>query len=116
MSGALAVLSGEAAEQAVADRYRRDGYLLRDRRYRRQGGEIDLIMSDAAQIVFIEVKKARDFDTAAARLRPAQRARLDRTARHYLAQMPGGQDTCCRFDVALVDAVGRVQVIANAFA
>lgn len=115
MSGALSTLSGGAAEQAVAERYRAEGYLMRDRHYRRQGGEIDLIMSDAKELIFIEVKKARDFDQAATRLRPAQRQRLERMAQRYLAQFPDGQDTPCRFDVALVDATGRVRIIPNAF-
>ncbi|WP_193140541.1 MULTISPECIES: YraN family protein [unclassified Meridianimarinicoccus] len=115
MSGALAVHAGLAAEESVADCYRNNGYLMRDRRWKRRGGEIDLVMSDGKTVVFIEVKKARSFAQAAESLRPAQMRRLTRTAQTYLGQLPGGQDTDCRFDVALVDDVGRVEILPNAF-
>ncbi|MEV8465783.1 YraN family protein [Fluviibacterium sp. DFM31] len=114
MSGALAVHAGLAAEDSVADCYRECGYLMRDRRWKRRGGEIDLVMSDGKTLVFIEVKKARSFARAAESLRLAQMQRLNRTAQSYLGQLPGGQDTDCRFDVALVDEVGRVEILSNA--
>lgn len=116
MTGAIATFAGRSAEQAVADKYRDDGFLLRDRNYRRRGGEIDLVMSDSDQLVFVEVKKAKDFETAATRIVPAQKKRLTNMALRYLSTMPEGLNTSCRFDVALVDAVGRIAVVPNAFA
>lgn len=115
MSGGLAYHAGLAAEDSVASCYRNQGYLVRDRRWRQRGGEIDLIVSDGKTVVFVEVKKSRSLGRAAAALRPGQIQRLDRTARAYLGQLPRGQDTDCRFDVALVDEGGRVEVLSNAF-
>lgn len=115
MSAALAYHSGMAAEQGVADHYRAEGYLVRNRRWRRRGGELDLVVSDGKTIVFVEVKKSRSMDQAAGHLSRAQKGRLEDCARVYLGQLPAGQDTDCRFDLALVDGQGRIEVHPNAF-
>ena len=39
-----------------------------------------------------------------------------RAAETYLGGEPGGTDTPARFDVALVDAMGRFEIIENALA
>jgi len=41
--------------------------------------------------------------------------RICRSAAAYLAGEPMGQDTEMRFDVALVDGCGRIDIIENAF-
>ena len=41
--------------------------------------------------------------------------RLYASAEEYLGQMPNGSLTDVRFDVALVNALGEVRIIENAF-
>ncbi len=67
------------------------------------------------QLVFVEVKKSRDFATAAARITEAQIGRIHNAAASFLAGMPLGQNTETRFDAALVNELGDVEIIENAF-
>lgn len=115
MSGLVSHCAGLSGEAAVAARYGADGAVVRARRWRGGGGEIDLIFEQAGSIVFVEVKQARDFARAATRVSPAQQARLMAAAEVYLGSLPGGVPRDCRFDVALVDGAGRVEIIPNAF-
>ncbi len=75
-----------------------------------------LVCGTVAQgLVFVEVKKSQTFDSAAARISKRQIDRICASAAQYLAQEPGGQLTNVRFDAALVDATGAVQIVENAF-
>ncbi len=112
---AVSYHAGQAAEQIVAADYERRGYRIRQRRWRGRAGEIDLIAEGPEGLVFIEVKKSRSFDSAAARITPRQIARITASAMQFLDGEPAGQLTDMRFDAALVDAVGAVQIIENAF-
>ena len=47
---------GSLGEQIAADHLRDAGYLIVDRNFRTQRGEIDLVVADAEAIVFCEVK------------------------------------------------------------
>ncbi len=115
MSGITGYLAGLSAEAAVEALYVRAGHALAARRWRGKAGEIDLIFRDGDGFIFVEVKKSRDFAAAAARLSPRQMQRLCIAAQEFLADAPRGLDTPMRLDVALVDGVGRVEVIENAF-
>jgi len=115
MSGAVSFHGGLAAEDIGARDYEQRGMPIVDRRWRRQGGEIDLIACRGEGFVFIEVKKSRHHRGAAERLSPAQMQRIYAGASEYLAETPLGQNTDARFDVALVDQSGRLQIIENAF-
>ena len=84
------------------------------RRWRSEAGEIDLIARKDGVVVFVEVKRAKDFATAARRLAPQQAARIMASAELFLGGEPEGTDTPARVDVALVDAQGAVKIIENA--
>lgn len=114
IAGGLAWQAGVAAEHAVIDRYARDGHAIIARRWRGGGGEIDVVARGPGGIVFIEVKKSRDFASAAARLGQRQIARIFDAAAAFLAGECLGLDTPVRFDVALVDGRGMIEVIENA--
>ncbi len=113
--GLRAYLSGEAAEARVAQDYERRGCSVARRRWRGKGGEIDLIVRQGADVIFVEVKSARDFATAADRLGARQMARLYTAASEFLEGEPAGQLTGARFDVALVDRRGAFEIVENAF-
>lgn len=115
MSGATAYASGLAAEDSVWDDYLDRGHELAARRWRCGAGEIDLIARKNGEVIFIEVKKARDFAQAAARLGARQMRRIALAAEAFLGGEPLGTNTPARFDVALVDGQGRMEILENAF-
>lgn len=115
MTGATSYHAGRVAEDIVAEDYRRRGYAPCQKRWRGRGGEIDLITRQGETVVFIEVKKSRSHARAAQLLRPAQIARLHIAAQEFLAGEPKGLLTDVRFDVALVDGQGRIDILENAF-
>ena len=113
MTGMTSYMAGLVAEDVVAAHYCRSGLAVGGRRWRGSLGEIDLILRDGAALVFVEVKRARDFARAAERMTRAQLERIWSTASEFLAGEPRGQLTEARVDLALVDGMGRVRVIEN---
>ncbi|PID35636.1 MAG: hypothetical protein CR993_09250 [Rhodobacterales bacterium] len=116
MSGLISYLNGKAAEDNVEAEYGRRGMDSERKRFRGGGGEIDLILRDGEGFVFVEVKRARDFARAAARLSMAQFSRIQRAALAFVANQPKGMLTEMRFDLALVDEAGRCKIIENVMA
>ena len=114
MSGSMSYHAGVAAEEAVARLYVASGHAIAARRWRGRGGEIDVIAETACQTIFVEVKKADTHAQAAERLGPRQIGRLQDAAGEYMGTLPDGMLSDVRFDVALVDAMGRVEVLENA--
>ncbi len=102
------------AEDQVAALYQRRGGKIAARRWRGTGGEIDLIVREADRVVFIEVKRADTLALAAERLSERQMARICAAASEFIGGEPFGQDTDMRFDLALVDGSGRIEIIENA--
>lgn len=85
------------------------------RNYRCKGGELDLIMQQADELVFIEVRLRRHtaFGGAAASVDQRKQRRLVHAAQHYLqhARWTGP----CRFDVIGLDGKSTPDWIKNAF-
>lgn len=109
-------LSGEAAEGAVARLYESAGHRIAARRWRGRWGEIDLIARDATSVIFIEVKKAATHARAAERLGWPQIRRIQAAAQEFLDGEPLRSLTDVRFDLALVDSLGRIELRQNALA
>ena len=116
MNGKVNYLAGMAAEDAVAADYAKRGHPVAARRWRGSRGELDLVLRDGERLIVVEVKKARDFANAAMHLTRAQVARIHGAASEYVAGEPKGQLTDLRFDVALVDATGQIEIIENYWA
>lgn len=112
--GRTADLSGRMAEEGVQRLYLQRGAQVLATRWRGQGAEIDLIVQDGPDLVFVEVKASRSHTDAALHLLPAQMRRITQAALEYCDRHGIGQ-VAMRFDVALVDATGRVELIPNAF-
>lgn len=115
MTGATGYHAGRVAEDIVAKDYARRDHGIAARRWRGKSGEIDLIARDGEMVIFVEVKKSRSFASAATRLGRRQMDRIVATAGEFLAKEPRGQLTDVRFDLAVVNGTGAVQVIENAF-
>ena len=116
MSGSTSYHAGHHAEGIIETEYRRRGLEIIHKRWRGQGGEIDLIARNGDGFVFIEVKKSATHAQAAERLSAAQARRIMMAAQEFVVNEPRGLDTDMRFDVALVDAAGRAEVLENALA
>ena len=113
--GQMAYQAGLAAENRIAQDYERRGFAVARRRWRGQSGEIDLILRDGAGLIFVEVKQSRDFARAAESLSRRQMQRIYRSAEEFMGHEPLGSLTEARFDVALVDGQGAMEIIENAF-
>ncbi|MEL0082066.1 MAG: YraN family protein [Gammaproteobacteria bacterium] len=122
--GANRRATGQAAEK-TAERYlTRQGLSLVTRNFAGQRGEIDLIMSDGATLVFVEVRSRRSgrFGTASETIDARKQAKLIQTAQLFLAT--GGDrgghnsDRPCRFDTIAFDGEvneKNLRWIRNAF-
>ena len=84
--------------------------------WRGTAGELDLIGRQGDQVIVVEVKHSRTLDLAASHVTDAQVARIFQTVDEFLAGEPKGGLTDVRIDLALVDGLGRIHVIENAFA
>lgn len=115
MRGKTSYYVGLAAEEIVAQHYARGGQPVLANRWRGSRGEIDLVAQNGDGVIFIEVKKSRSHARAASHLTRRQMDRIYQAGSEFLATQPRGQLTDVRFDLALVDDTGRVDVIENAF-
>ena len=114
MSGSVSYHAGLSAEEQVAARYSRAGHRVLSRRWRCSAGEIDLVVEKGGEVVFVEVKSSRTLARAAQSLGRRQIARLQRAAACFLGYLALGQLSPTRFDVALVDGFGQIEIISNA--
>lgn len=115
MSGITSYHKGLAAEEIVARAYERNGFEVLEKRWKTREGEVDLVARHQEKLYFVEVKCSRNFDQAAALITPRQQQRIQNAALGYLAERAKSLDVDCRFDAALVDGMGRVQVLPGAF-
>lgn len=106
--------TGAAAEQLACEYLQARGLRLLERNYRCRFGEIDLIMQDGADLVFVEVRYRRShrFGGAALSVDAAKQAKLLATAQHYLQSKASKRNA--RVDVIAVEAGNRVDWIKNA--
>jgi len=107
-------LAGHAAENAVMQHYMSRGARLLAKRWRSSAGEIDLIFREGPTYVFVEVKSAAHWDAALARITPKQVKRIHRSAELFAAQTPEGPFADMRFDAALCDQKGQVDILEGA--
>ena len=106
---------GVAAEHIISDHYLKAGYLQKEMRMKTAYGEVDLIVEKQNQWVFVEVKCSKTFAKAAARISAQQIERIQAAAEDYLSKQGLWEQVDCRFDAALVDASGNVEILENAF-
>lgn len=90
---------GHTAETLACDYLQQQGLRLVMRNYSCKLGELDLIMRDGEQLVFVEVRSRRAgrHGTPLETVTPTKQRRLIRTAQHYLQRYR--IDRVCRFDV-----------------
>lgn len=111
------LISGIHAEQLATNFLQQRGLQLVARNFRTRYGEIDLIMKDSSELVFVEVRLRRNafFGGGADSVTQTKRSRIVAAAKQYLqsyARVP-----VCRFDVIALDALDTKNIdwIRNAF-
>jgi putative endonuclease len=110
---------GKYGEDLACRELERRGYAILERRYRRRGGELDIIARDGETTVFVEVKArdGHDFGEAVDAVTRWKRRRMKHVAIDYLMRNHL-LDTRCRFDVVSVhldSGAPVVDVFQNAF-
>lgn len=113
-------LSGRDGEDKACAHLRAQGLLLLERNYRCRMGELDLVMRDGEQLVFVEVRSRANsrYGHPAETVTRSKQRRLARAAQHYLQTRArsGREPPPCRFDVvAISDAGRRIDWIRDAF-
>jgi putative endonuclease len=110
---------GKLGEDLAVCELERRGYEILARRYRRRGGEIDIIARDGETTAFVEVKTRQDgdFGDGSESVRRWKQRRMAGVALDY-ASRHGLLDTPCRFDVVSIQLGSDgpvIEVYKNAF-
>jgi putative endonuclease len=95
---------GRAAEDAALAHLRNRGLSLLARNYRCRLGEIDLVMREGDELVFVEVRArgSEDHGGAAGSVDACKQRRLRLAARHFLMTHPRAAAWPARFDVVAI--------------
>ncbi len=91
---------GKRGEDAAAADLERTGMTVVDRNWRCKAGEIDLVVIDGHEVVFVEVKTRKTTSTGQPEeaVTPTRQRRYKRLAQAYL-QEAGLSEVSARFDV-----------------
>ena len=120
--GGNARLLGQWGEEQVAEKLRRDGWVIAARNFRCRMGELDIVAKNETFLAFVEVKLRKDdrFGSACEAVTPSKQRKLRAAAQYYLMVHPTKLQP--RFDVAEVYAPQGVRTetpaiyyIENAF-
>lgn len=111
---------GAAAERRAAQYLKQAGLSLVASNYRSPYGEIDLIMRQEDELVFVEVRfrTRTDYGSALESVDRRKQERLRATAAHYLQQDRNTSNPPCRFDIVAITPSpegDRVEWLRNAF-
>ena len=106
---------GRHGERLVERWYTERGYRVVERNWRCAHGEIDLVVTDGADLVFCEVKTRTDsrFGTGFEAITPRKQQQVRRLAAQYVRET-GGWPGRLRCDAASVTA-NKVEVLEDAF-
>ena len=112
--------AGDQAESAALLHLEQAGLKLLARNVRYSVGELDLIMSDAGTLVFVEVRQRRNdaFGGAAASIDWRKQRKCARAAQCWMKQNPSLSQQPCRFDAVLFSGTApdwQLQWLKNAF-
>jgi putative endonuclease len=113
------VILGKTGEDLACEELERRGYAIVARRYRRRGGEIDIIARDGPTMVFVEVKarEGREFGEPAEAVTAFKRRRIAQLAADYMARRHR-PDCPCRFDVISIrfgSGPPEIEIFQHAF-
>lgn len=87
------------------------------RNYRTRMGEIDIIMQDGEELVFVEVRyrAASGHGTALDTVNRFKQRKILQTAKYYLVSNGKYDKIPCRFDIIAIDGADDINWIKHAF-
>ena len=99
------LLAGEDAEQAACDFLLAKQFKLIERNVRYPFGEIDLLMHDDKELVFVEVRFRRNqrFGGGVESVTPSKQKKIANAAQAWLSSHKQYANAACRFDVLALD-------------
>lgn len=112
------LLKGKKAEQLAEKYLQNKGLKSIERNYYSKMGEIDLIMKDKDELVFVEVRsrKSRDYGGSLASITQQKQHKIIKTAYLYLQKKRLFDKYPFRFDVVGIDGQPpEIQWLKNAF-
>jgi len=114
--GKTAYHRGVAAELSVEQLYQKKCATILGRRVKTPYGELDLVAEQNGALIFIEVKARRHENGWDSPVSARQWQRLKNAANHYMLPILSetGVQPGCRFDVAMVDRIGKITLYENA--
>ncbi len=113
--GARAQHQGVQGESKVAAALGQSGWTIHGQRVRTAAGEVDIVAERDGILTLVEVKTGPDLATAAYALSPRQQQRLLLAGAILQGQHPDWGRDGMRFDAWLVDRLGRLRHIPDAF-
>jgi len=120
MSKAAHLVAGENAEQAACNFLLAKQFQLIERNIRYPFGEIDLLMRDGKELVFVEVRFRRNqsFGGGTASVTTSKQKKMVNAAQAWLSTHAQYSNASCRFDVIAIDMhqnALRIDWIKSAF-
>lgn len=110
---------GRLGEDLAARYLQSQGYVILERNYRCQGGEVDLVAKEGSFLVFVEVRTrcSSRFGTPEESVTPWKKARLLFAAQSYVAEK--NWDGFWRIDLLAIEvsprgSIKRINLIKNA--
>jgi len=111
---------GLKSEQQACDYLLQKSLTLIEKNYSVRCGEIDLIMKDKEELIFVEVRSRHknNYANALESITLSKQKKLRLTAEHYLNKHYQNHPPACRFDVVAIDLTQtsfNIEWIKNAF-
>ena len=104
--------AGQIAEQLALEYLLKYDLKLLQQNFCSRFGEIDLIMQDSREIVFVEVRQRQaSTDAAIESISPSKQRKLIKAAQYYLVKT--GYDIACRFDAVAIDGNSNIEWLKN---
>lgn len=113
--GRRAQAQGLAGEARVAQALLASGWLIHGQRLRTPAGEVDIVAEQGGILALIEVKCRPSLDEAACAISQRQQRRLCQAAAILQGENPHWGPRGMRFDAWLVDGLGRLRHVPDAF-
>lgn len=104
---------GTSAESISLEYLKKQGLILLHRNFYSKFGEIDLIMRDKQDIVFVEVKmRSSGYEDAVSSISQSKQKKIMLTARYYILKNYK-EEPSCRFDAILLSSFNQIVWLKN---
>lgn len=115
ITGQIRVFSGYIAEIVACFYLLLKGYQILGRRFRVKGGEIDIIACKSQSLIFVEVKKRKNFSEYYFPVTRAQEVRIVSASNKWLCSNEYYASYNVRYDVIVVKSIFYIKHYRNYF-